>query len=108
MAIIANRLSATPNIFDKMAVQFCASKVSAANGDIRKALDICRRAIELIDDDSIITVRHIASVINDTNPVTVTNTDTPLQEKLVACSVLVLQNKRVKEPSFGIVSAWYY
>ena len=27
---------------DSMAVQFCARKVAAVHGDLRKALDICR------------------------------------------------------------------
>ena len=30
------------NILDTSAVQFCARKVSAMAGDMRKALDICR------------------------------------------------------------------
>ena len=30
------------NILDASAVQFCARKVSAMAGDMRKALDICR------------------------------------------------------------------
>lgn len=32
---------------DKAAVAFCARKVSAVSGDMRKALDICRRSIEV-------------------------------------------------------------
>ena len=31
------------------AIQFCARKVSAVAGDMRKALDICRRAVDLVE-----------------------------------------------------------
>ena len=34
-----------------MAIQFCARKVSAVAGDARKALDICRRAVEVVETD---------------------------------------------------------
>lgn len=29
-------------VLDSAAIQFCARKVSAVSGDIRKALDVCR------------------------------------------------------------------
>ena len=32
-----------------MAVKFLAGKISSLSGDIRKALDVCRRAIELAE-----------------------------------------------------------
>ena len=32
----------TQTVVDPMAVQFCARKVSAVHGDLRKALDVCR------------------------------------------------------------------
>ena len=38
-------------IVDPMAVQFCARKVAAVAGDIRKALDVCRRAVEIVEND---------------------------------------------------------
>ena len=42
-SIIQERLDKVgSNIIDKMAVQFCARKVSSMSGDIRKALDILR------------------------------------------------------------------
>lgn len=34
------------------AIQFCAKKVAAQTGDLRKAFDICRRAIDLIDQET--------------------------------------------------------
>uniref|UniRef100_A0A3B5M4W6 Cell division cycle 6 homolog (S. cerevisiae) n=1 Tax=Xiphophorus couchianus TaxID=32473 RepID=A0A3B5M4W6_9TELE len=38
-------------LLDASAVQFCARKVSAVSGDARKALDICRRAVEIAEAD---------------------------------------------------------
>ena len=36
---------------DATAVQFCARKISAVAGDMRKALDVCRRAVEMVETD---------------------------------------------------------
>ncbi|KXS17511.1 P-loop containing nucleoside triphosphate hydrolase protein [Gonapodya prolifera JEL478] len=37
------------DIFDKEAIEFASRKVSAVSGDARRALDICRRAVELVE-----------------------------------------------------------
>lgn len=34
-------------VIDSTAIQFCARKVAAMTGDARKALDICRRSVEI-------------------------------------------------------------
>lgn len=42
-------------------------KVAAISGDARRALDICRRAIDLIkseDDIQLITINHVNQVLN--------------------------------------------
>lgn len=42
-------------------------KVAAVSGDARRALDICRRAIDLIksnDDSQLITINHVNKVMN--------------------------------------------
>ncbi|XP_018421924.1 PREDICTED: LOW QUALITY PROTEIN: cell division control protein 6 homolog [Nanorana parkeri] len=38
-------------VLDNAAIQFCARKVSAVSGDARKALEICRRAVEIVESD---------------------------------------------------------
>ena len=100
-------------VIDKMAVQFCACKVAAVNGDIRTALDICRRGIELVepsrafgkesDHVAKVTVGHIAKVVQKVygrGPRhTVANEEFPIQQKLAACSVLILVRKGVREPT---------
>lgn len=36
-------------MINSAALQFCARKVAATTGDARKALDICRRAVEMLE-----------------------------------------------------------
>ncbi|XP_068118236.1 cell division control protein 6 homolog [Hyperolius riggenbachi] len=51
--ILQDRLTKVPGeaVLDNAAIQFCARKVSAVSGDARKALDICRRAVEIVESD---------------------------------------------------------
>lgn len=69
VAIIESRLKNfidDENVFiDKMAINYCASKISSCSGDIRKALDVCRRSIELLE--------------NNLNPTPATTSLTPLK-----------------------------
>jgi origin recognition complex subunit 1 len=52
MKIIQSRLEGVPgDIVDPDAVQFASRKVAAVSGDARRALDICRRAVELAESD---------------------------------------------------------
>uniref|UniRef100_A0A8C3KDW5 Cell division control protein 6 homolog n=1 Tax=Calidris pygmaea TaxID=425635 RepID=A0A8C3KDW5_9CHAR len=50
-AILQERLGqvAGDTVLDAAALQFCARKVSAVSGDARKALDVCRRAVEVVE-----------------------------------------------------------
>ncbi|XP_065507309.1 LOW QUALITY PROTEIN: cell division control protein 6 homolog [Caloenas nicobarica] len=51
VAILQERLGqvAGDPVLDATALQFCARKVSAVSGDARKALDVCRRAVEVVE-----------------------------------------------------------
>lgn len=52
--IIRSRLSHVPNnIVDPDAIQFASRKVAAVSGDARRALDICRRAVEIAEAESL-------------------------------------------------------
>jgi Cdc6-like AAA superfamily ATPase len=52
--IIQSRLAdLSGGIFEKDAIELCSRKVSAVSGDARKALSICHRATELIDQLSL-------------------------------------------------------
>lgn len=51
-AIILSRLLYVPGqIVDPDALQFASRKVAAVSGDARRALDICRRAVEIAETD---------------------------------------------------------
>ncbi|KAI1911720.1 Origin recognition complex, subunit 1 [Ophidiomyces ophidiicola] len=53
MEIIGSRLKNVPgNIVDSDAIQFASRKVAAVSGDARRALDICRRAVEIAEQVS--------------------------------------------------------
>lgn len=53
MRIVESRLEGVPgNIVEPDAVQFASRKVAAVSGDARRALDICRRAVELAEADA--------------------------------------------------------
>ncbi|ETN42071.1 uncharacterized protein HMPREF1541_04010 [Cyphellophora europaea CBS 101466] len=52
MEIITSRLEGVPGaIVNKDAIQFAAQKVAAVSGDARRALDICRRAVEIAEEE---------------------------------------------------------
>jgi origin recognition complex subunit 1 len=54
MLIIQSRLEGVPgNIVSAEAVQFAARKVAAVSGDARRALDICRRAVEIAETETL-------------------------------------------------------
>ena len=52
--IIRSRLEHVPdNIVESDAIQFASRKVAAVSGDARRALDICRRAVELAEAETL-------------------------------------------------------
>ena len=54
MRIIQSRLEGVSgNIVDSEAIQFASRKVAAVSGDARRALDICRRAVEIAETESL-------------------------------------------------------
>ncbi|XP_024428637.2 cell division control protein 6 homolog isoform X2 [Desmodus rotundus] len=117
-------------ILDNAAIQFCARKVSALSGDIRKALDVCRRAIEIVESDvksqtilkplsecksspeslvpKRVSLSHISQVISevDGNRMALVQEGAqdsfPLQQKILVCSLLLLtQQLKSKEVTLG-------
>ncbi|KAK4993865.1 Origin recognition complex, subunit 1 [Elasticomyces elasticus] len=54
MKIIESRLQNVPGtVVESDAVQFAARKVAAVSGDARRALDICRRAVEIAEQEDL-------------------------------------------------------
>ncbi|KAI8811673.1 P-loop containing nucleoside triphosphate hydrolase protein [Cladochytrium replicatum] len=69
--IVASRLEGL-NLFKSDAIEFCARKVSSISGDARRALDICRRAVEILEvtrkdktPDAQVTIQVIDQVCRD-------------------------------------------
>ncbi|OVA13835.1 CDC6 [Macleaya cordata] len=52
LRILQQRLMALPyDVFQPQALELCARKVAAASGDMRKALCVCRSAIEMLETE---------------------------------------------------------
>ncbi|XP_062451710.1 cell division control protein 6 homolog [Rhea pennata] len=112
-------------VLDSSAVQFCARKVSAVSGDARKALDICRRAVEMVERDvrsqtvlkplpgcSPVPRRagllHVSRVISEVYGDRMAagaggaRDSFPLQQKILVCSLLLLsRHLKAKEVTLG-------
>lgn len=68
MEIIESRLKNVPgNIVDSDAIQFASRKVAAVSGDARRALDICRRAVEIAEQASNLAQAKILNQIVDSD-----------------------------------------
>ncbi|CAB1344980.1 unnamed protein product [Coregonus sp. 'balchen'] len=120
-AIVQDRLTQVSGegLLDPSAVQFCARKVSAVSGDARKALDICRRAVELVESDnrkkaasptaetkaSRVSIPQVARVLSEVYGDRMSSSEGesfPLQQKLLVCCLLLLtRNGKNKEIPLG-------
>ncbi|XP_069577753.1 cell division control protein 6 homolog isoform X2 [Brachyistius frenatus] len=121
-AIVQDRLAqaSADGLLDALAVQFCARKVSAVSGDARKALDICRRAVEVVESDerkkatdpgaaaSRVGLPQVARVLSEVYGDRMsqggdsTGESFPLQQKLlVCCLLLVSRTGKSKEVILG-------
>uniref|UniRef100_K7ED41 Cell division control protein n=2 Tax=Ornithorhynchus anatinus TaxID=9258 RepID=K7ED41_ORNAN len=129
-AILQERLGQVPGdqVLDNAAVQFCARKVSAVSGDARKALDVCRRAVEIVEKDvrsqtllrplsepspgplvpKRVSLCDVSQVIADIYGDRMAASQTggadpfPLQQKILVCSLLLLTRQlKVKEVTLG-------
>ncbi|XP_055983885.1 cell division control protein 6 homolog [Sorex fumeus] len=130
--ILQDRLTqaSRDQVLDDAAIQFCARKVSAVSGDVRKALDVCRRAIEIVESDvksqtllkplserqspcqspvpKRVGLAHISQVMSgvDGNRMGVSQAGTPdsfpLQQKILVCSLLLLTRQlKTQEVTLG-------
>ncbi|XP_052747281.1 polycomb group protein Psc [Bicyclus anynana] len=113
----------TTNVFSPVALQMLAAKIAAVSGDMRRALDIGRRVIELarrskfaenqsVDNmmsDSSVTVelKQVLEVLNDVyGGSRKIDTDVeeglPMQQKLILCSLMLMLSKgKIKEIVMG-------
>lgn len=124
MKIIQSRLEGVPgNIVDPDAIQFASRKVAAVSGDARRALDICRRAVELAEGDvqgdpmtpsksgshdpsrrGRVTISTVKKAINEatTNPIQQHLRGLPLMSKLLVAALLMrIRRTGLMETTFG-------
>ena len=134
--ILKSRLE-KDQIVEPSAIKFCARKVSAVAGDIRKALDVCRRAVEMVEADvrtqtvfkssdcspskkkldapvkkvTLVQINKVMSNIygSSVSAASSTDSDFPLQQKIAVCSLLVLvkSGKKFKEVELGKLHETY-
>ncbi|TRY62959.1 hypothetical protein TCAL_10883 [Tigriopus californicus] len=108
------------------ALKFLAKKIAAVSGDVRKALDVCRRAIEVTEiqnrkrrlqngppaEDQCIDVPCLVKIFNEVYSSRVTSSlqdnqsDLPLQHKIVM-SALLLLTRTAKEVNMGKLQETY-
>lgn len=128
--IFTNRLKEANvlNVFTPIAIQMLAGKVAAISGDVRRALDIGRRVIELVEQNDVKAVKErdeienkpwheiksksvdLKQVINVLNNVYGTSQmldddsdeSFPLQQKIILCSLLlILKRAKNKDVTIG-------
>ncbi|CAN7995539.1 unnamed protein product [Ixodes hexagonus] len=124
VAILADRLRDCAAVIQPQAIEFCARKIAACTGDVRKALDTCRRAVEVVERDTrtqqllaprpeygynpgspkkappkAVDVAQMSRVLTEVLGSRATgsrdlHTTLPLQQKLLLCALVALLKKR--------------
>ncbi|KAJ5637483.1 ATPaseAAA-typecore [Penicillium lividum] len=85
MEIIGTRLANVPgNIVEPDAVQFASRKVAAVSGDARRALDICRRAVEIAEQEALEAAAADSIIPEEDEDVPPTPSKTPARNKSLA------------------------
>lgn len=117
--IFMERLKASnvSDVFPPAALQMLAAKVAAVSGDVRRALDISRRAIELAEQSRVtqvlqpvenkqeitapkaVELKQVVNVLNNVygqNLQDDVDDSFPLQQKLLICSLILMLKKGKK------------
>lgn len=113
--------AATEPVIQKAALELCARKVAATSGDLRKALDVCRQAMEIaeaenrkkasvtstnkengpplsstnnVPESPKVSIMHIAKVLKNLNgsPIVQKLNGLNFQQKLVLCAYISFAN----------------
>ncbi|PLN80327.1 putative origin recognition complex subunit Orc1 [Aspergillus taichungensis] len=101
MEIISTRLANIPGkIVDADAIQFASRKVAAVSGDARRALDICRRAVEIAEQSSEAASKEDAMKADETESLPPTPTKTPARKQNISSP----QKNAQPKPSSGRVT----
>ncbi|CAG8568348.1 8009_t:CDS:2 [Racocetra fulgida] len=135
--IIKDRLKAASSsehsfLIDDKAIELCAKRVAANNGDCRKALDVLRKSFELAETEDIdnildpdvkdsaekseldnsnspmVTITHINQITNSditgTSMMRTLNA-LPFLQLLIICTLVIMKKKKMKKITYGEVSS---
>lgn len=94
--IITARLNKYGHIFQPEAIELASRKVASVNGDARRALDFCRRAVELAledpdnKDDGTVKFKHVKMAIDETtnSPMFIYLQELPFSSKILLSAVM--------------------
>ncbi|XP_042517565.1 cell division control protein 6 homolog B-like, partial [Macadamia integrifolia] len=85
LKILQQRLMALPyTVFQPQALELCARKVAAVSGDMRKALSVCRSAIEILEYE-----------LRDSSELNSFQADTALHDQLIIAQLIAKQEPNV-------------
>ncbi|KAJ6303032.1 hypothetical protein OIU77_017004 [Salix suchowensis] len=85
LRILQERLMAVPHtVFHPQALELCARKVAAASGDMRKALCVCRSAIEILEAE----LRESTSILTSDKELS--------QQKTAPTCIITIENDIVR------------
>ena len=91
LRILQQRLITLPyTVFQPPALELCARKVAAASGDMRKALCICRTAIEILEAE----VKEYAENLNSSSVVDTIQRLLQHQQIIVCSAVRLFRGKK--------------
>lgn len=103
--ILESRLKeyGSQNLMEKDAIEFASRKIASVSGDARRALDMCRRAVEIAEeDDTAVGIPHIQKAIQEiTNSPMATYIRTlPFVAKVFLCAMLarVRRSGTIEQP----------
>ncbi|KAL1202016.1 Cell division control protein-like protein B [Cardamine amara subsp. amara] len=126
LRILQERLMVLPYVaFQSKALELCARKVSAASGDMRKALCLCRSALEILEieirgssgsesqsptpDDPVVRMDHMAAALSKTfkSPVVDTIQSLPQHQQIIICSAAKAFRGSKKDATVGELNKLY-
>ncbi|KAG7653389.1 P-loop containing nucleoside triphosphate hydrolase [Arabidopsis suecica] len=111
--------------FQPKALELCARKVAAASGDMRKALCVCRSALEILEievrrsagpesqgptpDDSMVRMDHMAAALSKTfkSPVVETIQSLPQHQQIIICAATKDFRGSKKDATVGELNKLY-
>ncbi|CAO2182296.1 unnamed protein product [Urochloa humidicola] len=117
--IIRHRLKVLEyDVFELLALEFCARKVAAATGDMRKALGVCRSAVEVLEarlqvsdeELGIVTFDHMDIALSKAfkSPVVDSILCLPQHQQMVLCALAkTFQHCKKKATTLGELNKSY-